>query len=217
MAKPDASRRPRSERALETRARLLAAGREAFAAKGLAGASLKADILDPAGVSVGSFYHQFDDKTDLLLAILADHGNAFRERVSDVHRPRPGRSIEQLVRDAYEVMFADVEANADILRIQLRERHSGSRRVREFLRAEREQWTLSLGESFALLHEAAGRPLVEAGAEELIIALAQGAIARLLETPPAARATTRARLVDNLVRFSLGGVAALMDAQSPPR
>jgi AcrR family transcriptional regulator len=212
-------------RALETRARLIEAGRRAFASKGLAGVNLKADVLDPAGVSVGSFYHQFEDKTELLVAILAEHSEQFRTRVRAVHRPRPGRTLEQLVRDSYELLFADVDANDDILQIQLRERHSGSRRVRESLRADRERWIESLSEDFAVLREAAGLPAVRSGAAELIVALAQGAIARLLETPRTDRPSTRARLVENLVRFSLGGMAALVvppDAESaasrtPPR
>jgi AcrR family transcriptional regulator len=209
-----ASARPASGRALETRARLLGAGRTAFADKGLAGTNLKTDILDPAGVSVGSFYHQFPDKTELLLSILFDHSEKFRERLREIHRPRPGRSLERLVRDSYELVFADAEANADILRIQLRERHSGSKRVREFLREDRERWISSLSENFALIEEAAGLPPAAHGAAELIVSLAHGAVAHLLEIPTASRARARARLVDNLVRFSLGGMSALLEHEN---
>ncbi len=203
--------RPATGRAFETRARLLGAGRKAFAVKGLAGTNLKTDILDPAGVSVGSFYHQFPDKTELLLSILFDHSEKFRERLREIHRPRPGRSLERLVRDSYELVFADAEANSDILRIQLRERHSGSERVREFLREDRERWIASLSENFALIEEATGLPPTAQGAAELIVSLAHGAVAHLLEVPTAGRANARARLVDNLVRFSLGGMAALLE------
>jgi len=213
------TRRPHSERARETRARLLTAGRHAFAARGLAGANLRTDILEPAGVSVGSFYHQFADKTELLLEVLSEHAEDFRARLREANRPRPGRSLEQLVRNAYELVFADVEANADILQIQLRERHSGSERVRAFLHADRERWITSLGESVALIHGASGLPRSAEGGAELIVALAHGAIARLLETPAAARAETRTRLVDNLVRFSIGDMAALLEpaARTPRR
>lgn len=211
MSKAPASPRPVSGRALETRQRLLGAGRKAFAGKGLAGTNLKSDILEPAGVSVGSFYHQFPDKTELLLSILFEHSETFRTRLREIHRPRPGRSLERLVRDSYELVFSEAEANADILHIQLRERHSGSARVREFLRKDRERWIASLSEDFALIEEAAGLPPFAQGAAELIVSLAHGAIANWLEIPKADRARSRARLVDNLVRFSLGGMSALLE------
>ncbi|MEL7208592.1 MAG: TetR/AcrR family transcriptional regulator, partial [Actinomycetota bacterium] len=55
-----------------TRQRIFDAAKTAFAAKGFDGTGLVADILEPAGVSSGSFYHQFDDKLDLLVQLLSD-------------------------------------------------------------------------------------------------------------------------------------------------
>jgi AcrR family transcriptional regulator len=210
---PKASPTPRaiSNRALETRSRLLAAGRRAFASKGLAGTNLKSDILGPAGVSVGSFYHQFPDKTELLLSILSDHSESFRARLRDVLRPRPGRSLEQLVRDAYELAFTEAENNTDLLRIQLRERHSGSARVREFLHGNRDRWITSLSQNFVQIEEAAGLPPVAKGAAELLVSLVHGSLTHFLETPERSRAETRVRLIDNLVRFSMGGMPALLE------
>jgi len=126
-------------------------------------------------------------------------------------RPRPGRTLERLVRDSYELVFSDAETNADILHIQLRERHSGNERVRAFLAADRQRWITSLSENFVLIEEAAGLPRIAQGAAELIVSLAHGAIAHWLEMPGADRARSRARLVDNLVRFSLGGMSALLE------
>ena len=68
LGKPNGRRTAQRAR---TRSRLLEYGRRAFARRGHAGTNLKDDILLPAGVSVGSFYHQFRDKTDLLLEVLA--------------------------------------------------------------------------------------------------------------------------------------------------
>jgi AcrR family transcriptional regulator len=67
----------------QTRRRLLDVGRRAFARHGHAGVNLKEDILVPAGVSVGSFYHQFRDKTALFLAILSEHSETFRAMLRD--------------------------------------------------------------------------------------------------------------------------------------
>ena len=55
MAKPTPLPGARRGSAEATRARLIEAGRRAFARKGLAGTKLTQDILEPAGVSVGSF------------------------------------------------------------------------------------------------------------------------------------------------------------------
>src|SRR5262245_24005929 len=80
--------RKKSELRQRTRRRLLQVGRRAFARKGHAGTNLREDILVPARVSVGSFYHQFRDKTDLFLAILDEHSQTFRGMIHEVHLSR---------------------------------------------------------------------------------------------------------------------------------
>ena len=49
----------------------MAQGVRAFGELGHDRVNLVVDILEPAGVNPGSFYYQFSDKTDLLLAIPA--------------------------------------------------------------------------------------------------------------------------------------------------
>ncbi len=70
---PSTRRKPVSSRARETRARLLAAGRHAFARKPFPAVHLKKDILEAAGIPVGSFYHQFNAKGELPANIVHDH------------------------------------------------------------------------------------------------------------------------------------------------
>ena len=86
MAKPTPLPGARRGSAEATRERLIEAGRRAFARKGLAGTKLTQDILEPAGVSVGSFYHQFKDKTDLMLAIFEQHTDNMRALLRREHR-----------------------------------------------------------------------------------------------------------------------------------
>ena len=100
MTKPPPPPGARRGSAEATRERLIEAGRRAFARKGLAGTKLTQDILEPAGVSVGSFYHQFKDKTDLMLAIFEQHTDNMRALVREAHRPVPGRSLAEIARSS---------------------------------------------------------------------------------------------------------------------
>ena len=63
-----APRRTQGERRAATRAALLAAGRELFAAKGFAGAG-REEIVERAGVTRGAMYHHFPSKEALFQAV----------------------------------------------------------------------------------------------------------------------------------------------------
>jgi AcrR family transcriptional regulator len=204
--RPTPGRTPRSE---ATRQRLLRAGRKAFARKGLAATNLRDDVLSPAGVSVGSFYHRYRDKTELLLDILSEHAEAFRARLHDVHTPAPGRTLREIAHSSYALMFEVAERNEDVLRIQMRERHSSDPRVRHFLAEDRRRWTARLAADHERLAEVSGHDVSGELVAELVASLALGAVARWLELPPAERPSERKRLLDGLVRFTLGGVPAL--------
>lgn len=63
-------RRTRADMIEDTRARLLAAGREAFGRRGYAQASMD-DFTAGAGLTRGALYHHFGDKQGLLAAVVA--------------------------------------------------------------------------------------------------------------------------------------------------
>lgn len=63
-----ARRRTQAERTATTRARLLEAGRELFAAQGYAAVSTQA-VVEAAGVTRGALYHQFGDKAGLFVEV----------------------------------------------------------------------------------------------------------------------------------------------------
>src|SRR5437762_9329169 len=70
----------------EKRARLLAAARVAFGAAGY-GASVH-EICRAAGVGIGTFYHQFPDKSDLM-RFLMDEEHQFRVSTFDALAAKP--------------------------------------------------------------------------------------------------------------------------------
>src|SRR5690242_3019181 len=72
-------------RARATRAALLAAAREAFAAGGFADANIT-DVVARAGASVGSLYHHFGGKADLYLALFEDYQVRQEQRAADAVR-----------------------------------------------------------------------------------------------------------------------------------
>jgi AcrR family transcriptional regulator len=209
-----AVRTKRGDARASTRARLLAVARDAFARKGLAGVSLVEDVLRPAAVSVGSFYHQFRDKTDLFLAVLEEHTTAFRTMIREAHDPRSGRAPLNLARHSYATVFRVAEANPDLFRIFMRERDSRDARVRRYLEDTHRGWIASLAEDYQRIGVVARRDQAELAAE-LISALTTGTVLRYLELPAAERRRQRERLIEALVQFTVGGAPAVVAAGRP--
>ncbi len=82
----------------ETRARLIGAAEAEFGERGYAATSIQ-HICRKAGVSVGSFYHHFDDKTVLVAPLLERAGERFANDLAavDIGRPHTRESVDQLV------------------------------------------------------------------------------------------------------------------------
>jgi AcrR family transcriptional regulator len=77
----------------ETRARLLRAAADVFAARGYDGTRV-ADIAAAAGVSNGALYAHFGSKAELLLASLRAHGGRV---LADLLAAEPERSVADLL------------------------------------------------------------------------------------------------------------------------
>jgi AcrR family transcriptional regulator len=194
---------PASGRAAATRARLLATARAAFAARGYDGTNLVGDVLEPAGVSAGSFYHQFRSKSDLYAAVVADAAAGWEAPLESLPDAHDADDLRQVAQATFQAVFAVVEEHEDLVRMQMRDRDHPDPVVCKPLRALRAGWVATL----ARLYE---RLVTDpAAAAEMTVALTTGAIAIYLDTPVAERRATRRRLVRNLTTFTLGGMAAL--------
>ncbi|GAA2852418.1 TetR family transcriptional regulator [Aminobacter aminovorans] len=75
--------KPRSEMIAETRAKLIAAARRAFATTGYANASMD-DFTAEAGLTRGALYHHFGDKKGLFEAVLAQIDQEMLSRLNEI-------------------------------------------------------------------------------------------------------------------------------------
>lgn len=75
--------RARAEMIEETRARLLASARQAFATQGYAHTSMD-DFTARAGLTRGALYHHFGDKKGLLAAVVAQLDREMDERLQQI-------------------------------------------------------------------------------------------------------------------------------------
>ncbi len=108
--------KPRSEMIAETRAKLIASARKAFATVGYANASMD-DFTAEAGLTRGALYHHFGDKKGLFEAVLAqiDHEMSLRlTAISAMARTRWQGFVDENI--AYVEMALEPEIQRIVLR-----------------------------------------------------------------------------------------------------
>ena len=200
-------------RALETRARLIEAGRTAFSLHGHDAVNPTSDILEPAGVSVGSLYHQFADKTELLVAVLDE---AAQERENLTFLLKPGdcsrSSLEEDLSRAVERFFVSLDDAGSLWRIQARERNNTDRRIRQRILEGRRAWQQEITRIIGPFNRR-DQPALDV-AVQLIFLVCVGLIAVYLDLPPETRATSRRTLPARVSEFLCRGVRPLLVA--PP-
>jgi AcrR family transcriptional regulator len=109
--------KPRKEMIAETRARLIAAAREAFGRVGYAEASMD-DFTAAAGLTRGALYHHFGDKKGLLQAVIAEIDAEMNERICAVSARAPTR-WQGFVDES--VTYIEMALEPEIQRIVLRD------------------------------------------------------------------------------------------------
>lgn len=111
------SRRSRPEMIAETRAKLIAAAREAFAEHGYADASMD-ELTAAVGLTRGALYHHFGGKQGLLEAVIAQIDTEMAERLKDVAAAAPTR-WEGMV--AENIGYIELALEPGVQRIMLRD------------------------------------------------------------------------------------------------
>lgn len=84
----------RQQKKAESRRRILESAREIFFRDGFMAANLD-EVADKAGVAKGTLYRYFESKADLYVAVLAENGKVFTEKMAQAVDAE-GSALEQL-------------------------------------------------------------------------------------------------------------------------
>ncbi len=192
---------------MATRARIIDQAAVAFARDGYDAASLTGDILEPAGVSVGSFYHQFDNKLDVLFALLAERQQALADDVQQIALDdAESVDLEGALTSLFVQIVDRVDADPDLSMIQLRERWNPDESVRFAVTRSWLPWRQGI-------ERAVDRVVSDATAREAAINLVGSALiptmGRYLDLSAAERPAWRATEVPALAAFCTAGVERL--------
>jgi len=206
---------PRQERSLETRERLIEAGRTAFADLGHEGVNLARDILGPAEVSVGSFYHQFNDKTELLVVILLRAADLRREAVIDGGLAREDAGpLDERLATAMTKFFDSLDDETHAWRLLLNVRQSADERIRAVDLNGREEWLRQLS---AVLADATGADADHCrAAATMLVSFAMGLALVYFDLTPRQRKLRRKDFLANAITVVTAAVPAVLRRQGGP-
>jgi AcrR family transcriptional regulator len=201
---------PRRVNAEETRSRLIKAGRKAFAAKGLGGTNLRDDILVPAKVSGGSFYHQFSDKVELLLEILDLDAEGMKAEVDgDGDSESDETELAPVVRSILSQYFDMADRNPHFIKIYVREYYSDDRRVLNKIRKHNENTTQIVSRALESQNASGGHKIDTRLGGTLIGSLAISVINYYMGLTAKRRTVERESLITGTVDLLLGGISAV--------
>lgn len=204
MQQHDAKRATRSP---ETRQQLLDFGLLAFTNKSSLGVNLVEDVLRPAGISIGSFYYQFSDKTELLCEVLERAIECRHLVVNEIFDSSSSEeSFQQSIYSAVDVLFSSFDNVQHGWHMQIRESTHEDNTVRRIIAKGRSRWTteiatfvertLSVNDSQSIIR-----------AEQAVI-YGTGLAKYYLELPSTTRKKRRSELIENGTRFLVAGLSA---------
>ncbi len=205
----------RAQSAAQTRARLIEHGRTAFAAKGHDNVSLHRDVLLPAGVSNGSFYHQFRDKTDLLVAVLEDGRERGRSVIDGALDESPGSSPVERATKRVALWLELLEAGEDMFRILVRERDNADERVRTLLADFRAGSFAPLTQRLSAAMASRSATFDAERATAFISDLVGASALRYLDLPQAERSSQRDAMARDMAAFIVGGITGMARLHNP--
>lgn len=113
--KSSGQRRPRQERAKVTREHVLHTAAELFAERGVANTSTNR-IAAEAGVSIGSVYRYFTDRTVMVEELIQRLMEHAEQRLRQSWLDREGKTILEVTSRTLEIIVNEVTPNAELVR-----------------------------------------------------------------------------------------------------
>jgi AcrR family transcriptional regulator len=200
--------------AATTRQRIIEAATVAFAAKGYADTKVSSDVLRPAGISVGSFYHQFADKQELFAAVVEESATAAQRALGDTARRHATDDQRDRATATWRATLEMIDAFEPLYRIHLRERLNRDPAVATPLQAVKDTWAAALASAYRREALPDGFP-IEAATEQ-VMALSLGITQLYLDRDPTERLAERDALAERLAAFTVGGMIGLYRRSHPP-
>lgn len=171
--------------------------------------NLVEDVLEPAGISIGSFYHQFADKTELLREILAEAAARRRAFIVGLGEFDLADGFDAIVRAIFDRLYDSLEGDTAAWQLQRVTRVTGVEGVRE-MGSHREQWEAQVAAVLGRWFDAP--PARVRRAADLLVSMARGVVSDFLDTPPARRPARR-ETVEAMTQFALAGTRALLGTE----
>lgn len=190
----------RSVKAPETRQRLLDFGLAAFTKKGSLGVNLVEDVLRPSNTSVGSFYHQFSDKTELLCEVLNRAIECRQLAVNEMFEPSNGKELfAETIYAVISVLFDSFDNIQHGWQMQIRESTHEDIAVRRIISRGRKKWTTNIA-SFVERTNKVSAAESSVRAEQAVI-YGTGLAKYYLELSPTTRRKRRSELIESGTQF----------------
>jgi AcrR family transcriptional regulator len=107
----------REQNKLANRAAILDAAQKAFVEMGYDAVTVR-DIIRQTGLASGTFYNYFEDKAELLHALIEQYIGSLTQRLTTARRA--AENIEHFVHDAYLAVFEEIAENPDFYAMMFR-------------------------------------------------------------------------------------------------
>lgn len=199
-------------RARRTRERIIAQAKRAFAERGFEATNLTEHILTPAGVSVGSFYHQFSNKREVLLEIFEHAIRVRHEHIKDRVRNSTPSTFEEALRNVLDALLDDVDAQHEVWLIQWREFESPDPEIRSRALIGIDEW-IEIALQIMAPWYSRDHPAAHDAARQVVL-IGFGVAREYTRTDEVDRLVRRDRLLSTAVAFAGAGLERLLGPTS---